>query len=178
MFHFSSIPQVNNNQTIPIDYYLETSQGATTTSKGKPYSLKEISILRYVFLGMSSTDTMSDPVLNIDNVLNCRANTILSFSIGGIVPNGIIISMDIRPLAGGPATQTLFSIRDSSTNVVPFWAEIEDDTGYITFYRKNSGGTGDSYQITTLALQKRKYFLTLETVSHHCNVYVQIHGIV
>jgi len=87
-------------------------------------------------------------------VLNCRANTILSFSVGGTTgPNGIIIAMDIRPLSGGPSTQTLFSIRDSSTNVVPFMAELSDSTGYLTFYRKDSSGAWNNYP-TTLALQK------------------------
>ena len=151
---------MNNNQTIPLDYFSETSQGATTTFKGKPYSLKEISILIYLFIGMSSTDTTSDPVLNIDNVLNCRANTILSYSIGGTTPNGIIIAMNIRPLSGGPATQTLFSIRDGSTNAVAFVAELSDTTGYLTFYRKDSSGTFNSYPMTTHALQKSKYFIT------------------
>ena len=107
---------------------------------------------------MSSTDTVSDPVLNIHNILNCRANSILSYSIGGTAPNGIIIAMDIKPLSGGPATQTLFSIRDSSTNTVPFMAELSDTTGYLTFYRKDSSGTVNSYPMTTHALQKSKYF--------------------
>ena len=123
-------------------------------------------------IGLSASNTVSDPQLNIDNVLNCRANTILSFSVGGTsAPTGIIIiiiAMDIRPLSGGPTTQTLFSIRDSSTNVVPFRAELSDSTGYLTFHRKDSSGTWNSYP-TTLALQKSKqiyfmnviYFITL-----------------
>ena len=105
-------------------------------------------------IGLSASNTVSDPQLNIDNVLNCRANAILSFSVGGTsAPTGIVIAMDIRPLSGGPTTQTLFSIRDSSTNVVPFMAELSDSTGYLTFHRKDSSGTWNNYP-TTLPLQK------------------------
>ena len=33
--HFSSIPTMNNNQTVVVDYLQETSQGALTAYKGE-----------------------------------------------------------------------------------------------------------------------------------------------
>lgn len=101
---------------------------------------------------------MSDPYLSIDNVLNCRANTILSFNVGGIAANGTVIAMDIQPYSGGPSTQTIFSIRDSSTNLVSFVAELSDSTGYITFYRTSSSGQLNTIATPSLALAKSKCF--------------------
>ena len=89
-------------------------------------------------------------------MLNCRKNTILSFSAGGTSATGFILAMDIRPLTGGPSIQTLFSIRDSLSNAVPFTAELSDSTGDLFFYRRDSGGSWDYYQ-STLTLQKSKF---------------------
>ena len=159
--HFSSIPGVNNNQTINVDALAETSRTTLTAIKGilllNKQSMKYSHFIASIsIIGLSAFDTVDDPDLNVDNVLNCRANTILSFSVRGTsAPNGIIIAMNIRPLSGGLATQTLFSIRGSSTNVVPFRAELSDSTGYLTFHRKDSDGIWNNYP-TTLALQKGK----------------------
>ena len=49
--------------------------------------------------------------------------------------------MDIYPYSNGPSPQTLFSIRDGSTNLVSFAAELSDSTASeseITFYRRDS----------------------------------------
>ena len=84
-------------------------------------------------------DTVSDPSLGLYNLLQCRADSILSFVVGsGAAPNGAVFAMDIYPYSGGPSTQTLFSIRDGSTNSVSFVAELSDSTSKITFYRKDS----------------------------------------
>ena len=81
---------------------------------------------------------MSDPALGVPNLLQCRADSILSFNVGVVAPYGAIFAMDIYPHPGGPPTQTLFSIRDGSTNSVSFAAELSDSSGEITFYRKDS----------------------------------------
>ena len=154
--HFSSIPEVNNNQTVVVESFTETSQIALTAWKGiKLERIKETNLIIFM-VGLSSSDNVDDPDLNIDNVLNCRKSTILSFSAGGSSAAGFIIAMDIRPLTGGPSTQTLFSIRDSLSNAVPFKAELLDSTGYLIFYRRDSGGSWGYYQ-STLTLQKSKF---------------------
>ena len=91
-----------------------------------------------IFVGLSTSDTISDPDLSVENILHCRADSILSFNVGGSAPNGAVFAMDIYPYSGGPSTQTLFSIRDGSTNLVSFAAELSDSTNEITFYRKDS----------------------------------------
>ena len=92
----------------------------------------------FIFVGLSTADTTSDPVLSVKNILSCRDDSILSFNVGGVAPNGAVFAMDIYPYSGGPSTQTLFSIRDGSTNSVSFTAELSDSTSKITFYRKDS----------------------------------------
>ena len=84
------------------------------------------------------TDTISDPVLDVKNIMRCRADSILSFTVGGVAPNGVVFAMDIYPYSGGSSAQTLFSIRDGSANLVSFAAELSDSTNQITFYRKDS----------------------------------------
>ena len=84
------------------------------------------------------TNTMNNPVLGVNNLLRCRADSILSFDVGDPAPKGAVFAMDIYPYSGGPSTQTLFSIRDDSTNSVSFAAELSDSTSKITFYRKDS----------------------------------------
>ena len=102
---------------------------------------------------------MSDPVLGVPNLLQCRANSILSFNVGGSAPNGAVFAMDIYPYSGGPSTQTLFSIRDGSTNKVSFTAELSDSTGKITFYRKDSVTSMMTAVATpSLALAKGKFY--------------------
>ena len=88
---------------------------------------------------MSESDTVSDPIFSIFNVLNCRTNSILSFNTGLTAPDGIVISMDIQPLSGGPSTQTLFSIRGSNSNIVALVVELTDADGSISVYRRDSG---------------------------------------
>ena len=90
------------------------------------------------FVGLSTSDTTSDPVFSVKNILRCRPDSILSFNVGAGGPNGAVFAMDIYPYSGGPSTQTLFSIRDGSTNLVSFAAELSDSTNEITFYRKDS----------------------------------------
>ena len=109
----------------------------------------------FVLVGVSTSDTTSDPVLSVNNLLRCRADSILSFPVGGIAPNGATFAMDIKPYSGGPSTQTLFSIRDGSTNSVSFAAEITDSAGEITFYRKDSiSGSLVAVATPSLALTK------------------------
>ena len=138
--HFNSIPSVNNNQTVAVNYFQETSQGSLTAYKGKRNQI--FSALLYqefpFFIGLSTSDTTSDPVLNVKNILRFRADSILSFNVGGIAPNGAVFAMVIYPYSGGSPTQALFSIRDGSTNSVSFAAELSDSTNEITFYRKDS----------------------------------------
>lgn len=66
----------------------------------------------------------------------------------------MVIAMDIQPYSGGPSTQTLFSIRDSSTNAVSFVAELSDSTGKITFFRKDSSGVLTAVATPSLSLIK------------------------
>ena len=109
----------------------------------------------FVLVGVSTSDTTSDPVLSVNNLLRCRADSILSFPVGGVAPNGATFAMDIKPYSGGPSTQTLFSIRDGSTNSVSFAAEITDSAGEITFYRKDSiSGSLVAVATPSLALTK------------------------
>ena len=111
-----------------------------------------------IIVGLSSSDTVSDPVLSVNNLLSCRADAILSFYVGGIAPNGAVFAMDIYPNTGGPSTQTLFSIRDGTTNSVAFAAELSDYTAsesQITFYRKDSSsGTLIAVATPSLTLTK------------------------
>ena len=66
--------------------------------------------------------------------------------------------MDIFPHPDGPPTQTIFSIRDGSTNSVSFAAELSDSTSEITFYRKDSSGSLVAVASPTLALAKGKFY--------------------
>mgnify|MGYP000964122600 CR=1 FL=1 len=102
---------------------------------------------------------MSDPVLVANNLLQCRADSILSFIVGSGAPNGGVLAMDIYPYSGGPSTQTLFSIRDGSTNSVSFVAELSDSTSKITFYRKDSiNGSLVAVATPSLTLTKGKFY--------------------
>lgn len=140
--HFSSVPKVNNNQTIVVDYFKGTSQGSLTAYKGKKDLISLFELIISLPLGLSMSDTTSDPVLDIsNNLLRCRADSILSFNVGSTAPNGAVFAMDIYPYSGGPSTQTILSIRDASTNNVAFVVELSGVTGEITLYRKDSGGT-------------------------------------
>ena len=65
--------------------------------------------------------------------------------------------MDIYPYSGGPATQTLFSIRDSSTNLISFIAEYSDTTSKITLYRKDSDGSLNAVATPSLILTKGNF---------------------
>ena len=100
---------------------------------------------------------MSDPALSVKNILRCRADSILSFNVGSGASNGAIFAMDIYPYSGGPSPQTLFSIRDGSTNLVSFVAEFSDSTGStseITFYRKDSSGSLIAVATPSLTMTK------------------------
>ena len=91
------------------------------------------------------------------NILRCRANSILTFNVGGVAPKGAVFAMDIHPYTDGPSPQTLFSIRDGSTNLVSFVAELSDSTGStseITFYRKDSSGSLIAVATPSLTLTK------------------------
>mgnify|MGYP000960593013 FL=1 len=152
---------MNNNQTVLVNYFQETMQGSLTAYKGK-----EIKLFQYHFfnfLGLSTSDTLSDPVFSVKNVLRCRADSILSFNVGAAGPNGAVFAMDIYPYSGGPSTQTLFSIRDGSTNSVSFAAELSDSTNQITFYRKDSV-TGMMTAVATPSLQlpKSNFYFYIE----------------
>ena len=105
------------------------------------------------------SDTTSDPVLSVNNLLRCRADSILSFKVGGVAPYGSIFALDIYPYStGGPSTQTLFSIRDGKTNSVAFVAELSDSTAStseINCYRKDSiSGSLVAVAIPSLTLTK------------------------
>ena len=102
---------------------------------------------------------MSDPILGVPNLLQCRADSILSFNVGGVAPYGAIFAMDLYPQSGGPPTQTLFSIRDSSTKLVSFAAELSDSSGEITFYRKDSNGSLVAVATPSLVLAKGKFII-------------------
>ena len=108
-----------------------------------------------IIVGLSATDTVSDPILSVKNILRCRADSILSFNMEGIAPNGAVFAMDIYPYTGGPSTQTLFSIRDATTNSVAFAAELSDSTNKITFYRKDSS-SGSLVAVATPSLTLTK----------------------
>ena len=86
-------------------------------------------------------------------------NTILSFNVGGVAPHGSIFALDIYPYSEGPSTQTLFSIRDSSTNLISFVAEYSDSTSQITFYRKDSSGSLNAVATPDLNLTKGNLIL-------------------
>ena len=62
----------------------------------------------------------------------CRVDSVLSFNAGGVASNGAVFAMDIYPNSGGPETQALFSIRDSSTNSISFVADYSGTTRQIT----------------------------------------------
>ena len=107
------------------------------------------------YLGLSDSDTLFDPILSVNNVLSCRVDSILSFNVGGTAPlNGAVFAMDIYPYSGGPATQTILSIRDSSTNLISFVAEYSDTTNEITFYRKDSSGSLNIVAAPSLTLTR------------------------
>ena len=65
--------------------------------------------------------------------------------------------MNIYPYSGGPATQTILSMRDSSTNSISFVAEYSDTTRKITFYRKDSSGSLTPVGTPSLTLTKGNF---------------------
>ena len=151
---------MNNNQTVAVDIIEETSQGTLTAYKGK--NMKNINYEKIISIvvGLSTADTVSDPVLGVPNLLQCRSDSILSFNVGGSAPNGAVFAMDIYWYSGGPSTQTLFSIRDGSTNSVSFAAEISDSSNKITFYRKDSfSGSLVAVATSSLTLTKSDFIL-------------------
>ena len=89
----------------------------------------------------------------------CRVDSVLSFTVAGVVPNGAVFAMDIYPHSGGPTTQTIFSIRDSSTNLISFVAEYSDSTDQITFKRLDSGGSMTAVATPTPILTKGNFIM-------------------
>ena len=153
---------MNNNQTVVVNYFQEMAQGSLTAYKGK--EIKSFQLRYTIFVGLSTSDTSSDPALSVKNLLRCRADSILSFNVGRGASNGAIFAMDIYPYSGGPSPQTLFSIRDGSTNLVPFVAELSDSTGStseITFYRKDSSGSLIAVATPSLTMTKGNFYVLM-----------------
>ena len=130
-------------------------------TKVKSFNLFSSKFSFFLPVGISDSDTLFDPILSVNNVLSCRLDSILSFNIGGVAPNGAVFSMSIYPYSGGPATQTILSIRDSSTNAVSFVAEYSDTTSKITFYRKDSSGSLNAVATPSLTLAKSNFHFGL-----------------
>lgn len=61
---------------------------------------------------------MEDPDFGPYNVLKCRPGTLLSYSQPVPATNGFIASFNFKPYTGYNNKQSIFSIRDSSTNFV------------------------------------------------------------
>ena len=145
-----------------MDYIEETSQGTLPAYKGKESQIIfhwRTNNLFFIPSGLSVSDTDFDPILDVNNVLSCRPDSILSFYVGGVVPNGAVFSMDIYPYSGGSDTQTILSIRDYSTNTISFVAEYSDTTSEITFYRRDSNDTLTAVATPSLALTKGNFIL-------------------
>jgi len=76
------------------------------------------------------------PLLEAYNILNCRIMSILSLNVGASTTNGIVIAMNIIPLDTITPNQTIFSVRDNSTNKVSlsFRFQPPSNTDLVTDY--------------------------------------------
>lgn len=53
------------------------------------------------------------------NILECRSNKIASFPLNATISKkGFVVAIDLYPYSGGPALQTIFTIRNIVTNEV------------------------------------------------------------
>ena len=69
--------------------------------------------------GYSTTQSAEDPTFGRYNILRCRAGQIASFPLNATISrNGLIVALDFYPYSDGRPTQTIFSIRDTSTNTI------------------------------------------------------------
>ncbi len=76
------------------------------------------------------------PLLGSYDILNCRSMSILSLNIGVSTTNGMVIAMNIKPLDTITPNQTIFSVRDNSTNKVSlvFRFQPPSNTDLVTNY--------------------------------------------
>ena len=69
-------------------------------------------------LGLSSLSS-EYPDFGPFNSLMCRPGKIASFPFGSaIIPSGLVVAMDFYPYLAGPDVQTIFSLRDNSSNFI------------------------------------------------------------
>jgi hypothetical protein len=70
-------------------------------------------------LGYSASQSAQGPAFGPYNVLMCRSGKIASFPLNtSISQDGLVVAFDFYPYSGGPMIQTIFSIRDKSTNFI------------------------------------------------------------
>ena len=122
MFYFASDSGTNNNQIFIVSSVSSSSQANTIGFKGMHYAFCfafnfEINV--FIKLGFDSTVSSQDVSFGPYNILMCRKGQISSFPLNAaIIKKGLIVALDFYPYSSTQATQTIFSIRDTNTNVI------------------------------------------------------------
>lgn len=81
-------------------------------------------------------------------MLQCRPGTTFSLESNDQNAQGLILAMDLRPLSSGQAVQSLFSIRDQSTNYIALTAEYNRATKQIDIQRVTHSGWQEAFTST------------------------------
>ena len=132
LFYFTSNSQTDNNQTLLISHITTTTQSYTLGFKGTLFSY---SLLKSKLLGFDSVASSQDPAFGPYNNLMCRSGQIASFPLNAsISTKGIVVAMDFFPYPNGPTTQTIFSIRNTATNVVSLRCDYFSDTKRLNIW--------------------------------------------
>lgn len=143
-----------------VKFWDQSAQGSSTAYKGINNYPNQNDLFQYK--GLSPSDSVSDPTFGPDNTLQCRSDTIFTFGVGTVATDGLVIAMDIKPYSGGPSTQTIFSIRDITSNIVPFVVNLDDATGTVTVVRTNSDGSPVTVASSPAPLVKGNFSLILK----------------
>jgi len=154
---------------MPASTFTNTSNGTSTSVKGIYHlflpHLSEHSIRQ---LGLSSAATTSYPNTGAYNVLYCRPGTYLSFSTGASTTNGLVVAMNAyfySAYVSAGNTQTIFAIRDSSTNYVSLTAELMPSST-IQISQQTSSGTWAVVLTSPILTLGKFFFIVLSKLNY------------
>eukprot|EP00331_Platyophrya_macrostoma_P031937 CAMPEP_0176438462 /NCGR_PEP_ID=MMETSP0127-20121128/19299_1 /TAXON_ID=938130 /ORGANISM="Platyophrya macrostoma, Strain WH" /LENGTH=335 /DNA_ID=CAMNT_0017822419 /DNA_START=247 /DNA_END=1255 /DNA_ORIENTATION=+ len=119
---FETNTNVNNNQTMIVNNFTNTTSGTSVSVNG-----------------LSQSDTTWDAVAGPYNVLNCRPGSYVSFSTGESNKNGIVVAMDVKFYSGSTGTQNIFAIRNGASNFITLTVDLLPNTQINIAQQKSSG---------------------------------------
>ena len=112
-------------------------------------------------LGFDALVSSQDVVFGPYNILECRPGQITSFPMSAnITRKGMVMATHIYPYSGGPANQTIFSLRNAVTNYVSMQIYFTS-TGYLNVWMNPTSGAYSAFSSnapTPLNLGKSKLY--------------------